>query len=146
MSIGVSFHVLATTRCNHALMVRGEKEDGSGEGWVLPHGTVPAGQCPIATAREYLMATTGYDRALTEVLALTTRTDAKGAVIGLTYVLDGDTLPDVPSLDPSPRAGWVPLRELHEPPGLYQYAIISAGRRHALPLLVDGDRPEAAFH
>ncbi|WP_062204427.1 NUDIX domain-containing protein [Streptomyces sp. NBRC 109706] len=141
----VTFHILAMTRANDALMVRGEKSPGD-EGWVLPNGTVPAGQCPILTARKTLTKATGYDRALTDVLAFTLTTDDRGAVNGVTYVLDGDVVPEVPPMEPNPSVGWVPLRELHEPPGLYQYAIIAAGRRRALPLLVDGDRPEAAFH
>ncbi|UED85602.1 NUDIX hydrolase [Streptomyces profundus] len=140
----VTFHILATTGGNHALMVRGEKTPGD-EGWVLPHGTVLPGHCPILTARKTLRETTGYDRALTEVLAFTLTTDNQGLPNGVTYVLDGEELPEVPSMKPNAHVGWVPLRELHEPPGLYQYAIIAAGRRRALPLLVDGDRPEAAF-
>ncbi|KAB8165753.1 hypothetical protein FH609_015175 [Streptomyces sp. 3MP-14] len=142
--IPLTFHILATTHSNHVLMVRGNREDGD-QGWVLPHGQVPNGRCVILTAREHLIATTGYDRTLAEIYASSPRTDEQGTLIGLDLVLDGGHLPELPSNDPKGGASWVPMRELHEPPGLYQYAIIAAGQRRRLPLLVNGDRPEAAF-
>ena len=143
-SVPFTFHVLATTASNHVLMVRGPRENGE-EGWVLPHGRVPNGRCMILTARELLLETTGCDRALSEVYAVTPTTDEAGELNGLAYVLDGGHLPDLPSNEPKEGASWVPMRELYEPPALYQYAIIAAGQRRKLPLLVNADRPEAAF-
>ncbi|GAA3886800.1 NUDIX domain-containing protein [Streptomyces sedi] len=142
--LSVTFHVLATTQTNHALMVRGPRE-GREDGWVLPHGEVPDGRCVILTARELFMETTGYDRALSEFYAVSPMTDERGELNGLTYVLDGGHTPGVPANPPKDGASWVPMRELHEPPALYQYAIIAAGRRRRLPLLINADRPEAAF-
>ena len=143
-SLPITFHVLATTATNHVLMVRGKRASGE-EGWVLPHGQVPGGRCVILTARERLLETTGCDRALAEVYAVSPLTDDHGHLNGLTYVLDGGHLPDLPSREPKTGASWVPMRELHEPPALYQYAIIAAGQRRKLPLLINADRPEAAF-
>ncbi|WP_147472731.1 NUDIX domain-containing protein [Streptomyces triticirhizae] len=143
-SVPFTFHVLATTQSNHVLMVRGKRE-GMDDGWVLPHGTVPQGRCVILAARELLMKRTGCDRSLAEVLAVTPTTDEDGTLNGFSYVLDGGVLPEVPDNDPAEGASWVPMRELHEPPALYQYAIIAAGQRRRLPLLVNADRPEAAF-
>ncbi|MDT0270677.1 NUDIX domain-containing protein [Streptomyces sp. DSM 44915] len=143
-ALPVTFHILASTHTNHMLMVRGRKDDG-GEGWVLPHGQVTPGRCLILAARELLREQTGCERALTEYFLCTPTTDEHGTLNGLTYVLDGDILPDVPGVDPAEGASWVPMRELHEPPGLYQYAIIAAGQRRRLPLLINADRPEAAF-
>ncbi|RMI44296.1 NUDIX domain-containing protein [Streptomyces triticirhizae] len=142
-TLPITFHVLATTASNHALMVRGQREEG--EGWVLPHGAVTPGRCLILTARERLMEVAGYDRPLSEVLAVTLRTDEDGELNGVEYVLDGGVLPEVPDNDPREGASWVPMRELHEPPAIYQYAIIAAGQRRHLPFLVNGDRPDAAF-
>ncbi|GAA3864102.1 hypothetical protein [Streptomyces sedi] len=142
--IPITFHVLATTQSNHMLMVRGMREDGQ-EGWVLPNGQVPPGRCIILTARETFLEATGCERALSEVVAVTPTTDDEGTLNGLTYVLDGGVLPDVPSRDPKEGASWVPMRELYEPPALYQYAIIATGQRRRLPLLINTDRPEAAF-
>ncbi|GAA3875403.1 NUDIX domain-containing protein [Streptomyces sedi] len=139
-----TFHILATTATNHVLMVRGKRE-GMDDGWVLPHGTVPQGRCAILAAREVLNETTGLDRSLSEVLAVTPTTDDDGALTGFSYVLDGGVIPELPSNDPAGGASWVPMRELHEPPALYQYAIIAAGQRRRLPLLVNADRPDAAF-
>ena len=143
-SLPISFHILATTASNHVLMVRGDRE-GMEDGWVLPHGQVPNGRCVILTARELLMNSTGCDRVLSEVYAVTPTTDESGELNGLTYVLDGGHLPELPSNEPAEGASWVPMRELHEPPALYQYAIIAAGQRRKLPLLINADRPEAAF-
>ncbi|UED86481.1 NUDIX hydrolase [Streptomyces profundus] len=143
-SLPISFHILATTQTNHVLMVRGTHE-GVDDGWVLPHGQLPDGRCMILTARELLMDATGCDRALSEVLAFAPTTDDNGHLNGLAYVLNGGVLPDVPSHAPKDGASWVPMRELHEPPALYQYAIVAAGQRRMLPLLVNGDRPEATF-
>ncbi|WP_062211448.1 NUDIX domain-containing protein [Streptomyces sp. NBRC 109706] len=143
-SLSITFHVLATTRTNHVLMVRGSY-GGREDGWVLPNGRVPNGRCLILTARETLMETTGCDRALSDVYAVSPVTDEEGELTGLAYVLDGGHLPDLPSNKPKDGASWVPLRELHEPPALYQYAIIAAGQRRKLPVLVNGDRPEATF-
>ncbi|SOD66759.1 ADP-ribose pyrophosphatase YjhB, NUDIX family [Streptomyces zhaozhouensis] len=142
--IPITFHVLATTQTNHVLMVRGTREDGQ-EGWVLPHGRVPQGRCIILAAREALLEATGCDRTLSEVLAVSPTTDDAGTLNGLTYVLDGGVLPQLPAREPKEGAGWVPLRELYEPPALYQYAIIATGQRRRLPLLINTDRPEAAF-
>ncbi|GAA3873436.1 hypothetical protein [Streptomyces sedi] len=142
--LALTFHILATTTSNHALMVRGRREQGE-EGWVLPHAELPPGRCPILAARELLLTTTGYDRALNEVLAFSPRTDEAGELNGLEYVLDGGVLPEVPGSDPREGTSWVPMRELHEPPAIYQYAIIAAGQRRRLPLLINADRPDAAF-
>ncbi|GAA3889276.1 hypothetical protein [Streptomyces sedi] len=140
----LSFHILATTGTNHVLMVRGRREDGE-EGWVLPHGDVPEGRCVITTARALFTHATGCDRSLSDVLAFTPTTDATGQLTGLTWVLDGGVLPDLPANEPKEGASWVPMRELHEPPALYQYAIIAAGQRRRLPLLINADRPTAAY-
>ncbi|GAA3861973.1 NUDIX hydrolase [Streptomyces sedi] len=142
--IPITFHVLATTQTNHMLMVRGTREDGQ-EGWVLPHGQVPNGRCIILTAREVFEEATGCERSLSEVLAITPTTDEAGTLNGLTYVLDGGVLHDLPFHDPKEGASWVPMRELYEPPALYQYAIIATGQRRRPPLLINTDRPEAAF-
>ncbi|SOD64027.1 hypothetical protein SAMN06297387_1146 [Streptomyces zhaozhouensis] len=143
-SVPIRFHILATVGVSHVLMVRGERE-GRDEGWVLPHGPLPQGRCMILTARELLASTTGLDRALSQVLAFSLDTDDSGELNGISYVLDGGHLPDLPSVDPKDGASWVPMRELHEPPALYQYGIIAAAQGRPLPLLVNSDRPDAAF-
>ncbi|UED84873.1 hypothetical protein [Streptomyces profundus] len=142
--VPIRFHVLATTATHHVLMVRGSGENAA---WVLPNGEVGAGRCPILAAREKMIRATGYDRSCCEALAFSLDTDEAGRLTALTYVLDGGELPRVPAdANRLPeRVGWLPLRELNEPPSIVQYAIIATNRRRRIPLLINGDRPEAAF-
>ncbi len=135
------FQVLATTATDHVLMVHGP------DGWVLPGGELPPGKCMILAAREALWKATGYERGLTDVLATSFDTDDEGEVNRIVSVLDGHVLPRVPADAkqlPS-SAAWMPLQEWGEAPPLAQYAVMSAGRRNRLPLLINGDRPESAF-
>ncbi|UED83268.1 NUDIX domain-containing protein [Streptomyces profundus] len=137
----IYFQVLATTASDHVLMVRGS------EGWELPGGELRSGECVILAARETLWKTTGYERGLTDVLAVTLDTDESGRLNRIVYVLDGQVIPQVPADAkrlPS-SAAWMPLREWAEAPPLVQYGVMSAGRRNRLPLLINGDRPESAF-
>ncbi|WP_062203934.1 hypothetical protein [Streptomyces sp. NBRC 109706] len=136
--MNIAFLVLSTTQDDHLLMVQGP------DGWTLPHGTVPPGHCPVLTARQTLMHQTGYDRGVTDAhaISVTHKTNT------LTYVLDGGHMPALPRNAHKylpPNAGWLPLRELHEPPPIVQYALTAAARRRRIPVLVNGQRPDAAY-
>ncbi|UED83873.1 hypothetical protein [Streptomyces profundus] len=135
----ITFMTLSTTRDGHLLMVQGP------DGWTLPNGTVPPGSCPVLTARQTLMDTTGYDRGVTDAYAISvTHTDP----VSLTYVLDGGHTPTIPAgahKHLPPNAGWLPLRELHEPPPIVRYALTAAAQRRRVPVLINGERPDAAY-
>ncbi|WP_062205146.1 hypothetical protein [Streptomyces sp. NBRC 109706] len=63
-------------------------------------------------------------------------------------MLDGGHTPTIPRNAHKrlpANAGWLPLRELHEPPGIVQYALSAATQRRRLPVLVNGQRPDAAY-
>ncbi|UED84194.1 hypothetical protein [Streptomyces profundus] len=103
----ITFMTLSTTRDGHLLMVQGT------DGWTLPNGTVPSGSCPVLTARQTLMDTTGYDRGVTDAYAISvTHTDP----VSLTYVLDGGHTPTVPDAteDTHPHTRWAPITSLTE--------------------------------
>ncbi|UED84089.1 hypothetical protein [Streptomyces profundus] len=137
--MNITFLVLATTRDGHLLMVQGT------DGWTLPNGTVPHGSCPVLTARQTLMDTTGYDRGVTDAYAISVSTEP---TVSLTYVLDGGHTPTIPAgahKHLPANAGWLPLRELHEPPPIVRYALTAAAQRRRIPVLVNGERPDAAY-
>ncbi|WP_062205335.1 hypothetical protein [Streptomyces sp. NBRC 109706] len=140
----IVFHVLVTTcRSRHVLMVRDEE----GGGWMLPAGVAAPGRCLILTARQTLLDSTGYDRAVSEALAVSLDTDAGGTLNALSYVLDGGETADVPRHPHHlpPNAAWLPKRELTHPPALVHRGMIAAAQHQKLPLLVNADRPEAAY-
>ncbi|WP_158920815.1 hypothetical protein [Streptomyces sp. NBRC 109706] len=141
-TLPISFSVLSTTLDGHLLMVQGR------DGWVLPSGTVPPGRCIVLTARETFREATGYDRPVSEAYAVTVVTDHTGTPTSLSYVLDGGQLPNLPR-DANkylpPGAGWLPLAELHEPTPVIHHALVAATRRHRLPILINGSRPDAAY-
>ncbi|WP_062217257.1 NUDIX domain-containing protein [Streptomyces sp. NBRC 109706] len=140
----ITFAVLALVpRSGQVLMVRRQGRDG----WTLPAGRVLPGRCLILTARETLLRGTGYDRAVSETLAVSMDTDDSGTLTSFSYVLDGGSTPELPRY---PRrlpegAAWLPLRELGEPPALVQQAIVASAQGRRLPLLVNATRPNAAF-
>ncbi|WP_062206496.1 hypothetical protein [Streptomyces sp. NBRC 109706] len=135
----ITFMVLATTRDGHLLMVQGP------DGWTLPHGTIPPGRCPVLTARETLMDTTGYDRGVTDAYAISLTHHPTNT---LTYVLDGGHTPTIPAgahKHLPTNAAWLPLRELHEPPPIIRNALTAAAQRRRVPVLINGERPDAAY-
>ncbi|UED86569.1 NUDIX domain-containing protein [Streptomyces profundus] len=141
--VPIVFHVLATTRSRHVLMVRDEEHGG----WMLPAGVAAPGRCLILTARQTLWEATGYDRAVSEALAVSLDTDAGGTLNAVSYVLDGGETADVPRHPHHlpPDAAWLPTRELTHPPALVHRALIAAAQQRKLPLLINADRPEAAY-